>query len=124
MAGTHSSDDTIDFALSYAGEDVDVAPAVSQQLRQLSFSVFLADEQRRSLVGVDGETFFERLFTESKQVVAFISSSYRDKDWPRFEWDVIRDRKLENRYIPVRLDDVRIVGLPSKPFTAQSVRLA
>lgn len=107
------SDDTIDFALSYAGEEVEVARAVAQQLRQLSFTVFLADEQRRSLVGVDGETFFERLFTEAKQVIAFISQSYRAKDWPRFEWDVIRERNLENRYIPIRLDDTRIVGLPS-----------
>jgi len=62
---------------------------------------------------MDAETFFERLFSEAKQVVAFISKSYREKDWTRFEWDVIRSRSLENRYIPVRLDDTPILGLPS-----------
>ena len=108
-----SSEQAVDFALSYAGEDLDVARAISQRLRELSFTVFLADDQRRSLVGVDAETFFERLFTEAKQVVAFISRRYREKAWPRFEWDVIRDRNLENRYIPIRLDDTRIIGLPS-----------
>ena len=57
MSGTTSSDETLDFALSYAGEDVEVARAVAERLRELTFTVFLADEQRRKLVGVDGETF-------------------------------------------------------------------
>jgi hypothetical protein len=109
----NSSDGTIDFALSYAGEDIEIARTVAQQLRELSFTVFLADEQRYSLVGIDGETFFERLFTQAKQVITFISESYRAKDWTRFEWDVIRKRKFENRYIPIRLDDTRILGLSS-----------
>jgi TIR domain len=110
------SDDTVDFALSYAGEDVAVAQAVEQQLRELSFTVFLADDQRARLAGADGETFFEQLFTDAKQVVVFISRHYRAKPWPRFEWDVIGDRDVENRFIPVRLDDTRILGLPSNVF--------
>ena len=103
----------VDFAISYAGEDVEIAKKISESLRELSFVVFLGDEQRRLLVGVDGETFFEQLFTEAKQVIALISKSYRAKEWTRYEWDVICSRGLENRYIPIRLDDTRIKGLSS-----------
>jgi hypothetical protein len=39
--------DSVDFALSYAGEDVQLARALAQRLRELSLNVFIADEQRR-----------------------------------------------------------------------------
>lgn len=108
-----SIENRIDFAISYAGEDMNAAKNLAKALRELSFSVFLADEQRRCLVSEDGEEFFERLFSESKQVVAFISKHYREKEWTRFEWDVIRRRNRANRYIPIRLDQTLILGLPS-----------
>ncbi len=103
----------IDFAISYAGEDAEVARIIANRLRELGLGVFLADDQRRGLVGEDGEAFFERLFTEATQVVALVSQHYRAKEWTRFEWDVIRERDLSNRYIPVRLDDTKILGLAS-----------
>ena len=105
-----SSDETLDFAISYAGEDVQVAQAVADRLRELTFTVFLADDQRRRMVGLDGEAFFDQLFADAKQVVAFISESYRAKDWTRYEWDIIRKRGRENRYIPIRIDDTSILG--------------
>ncbi|MCK4921237.1 MAG: hypothetical protein KAS71_09330, partial [Bacteroidales bacterium] len=41
------------------------------------------------------------------------SKHYREKEWTRFEWDIIRKRNRSNRYIPIRLDDTLILGLPS-----------
>lgn len=108
-----STENIIDFAISYAGEDVKAARALANALRELSFSVFLADEQRCRLVGEDGESFFERLFSEARQVVAFISKHYQAKEWTCFEWDIIRKRQRAKRYIPVRLDNTSILGLPS-----------
>lgn len=105
---------SVDFAISYAGEDIEVAREIARRLRELDFWVFLAESERPLLVGVDAEGFFERLFAEAKQVIALISKDYKRKDWPRFEWDVILERDLERRFIPVRLDDTRILGLPSK----------
>ena len=109
----HENREPVDFAVSYAGEDLGPARILSKRLRHLGFIVFLADEQRRQLVGVDGEAFFEQLFTEAKQVIAFISKHYKAKEWPRLEWDVIRRRDRENRFIPIRLDDSLLLGLPS-----------
>ena len=60
-----SSDETLDFAISYAGEDVQVAQAVADRLRELTFTVFLADDQRRRMVGLDGEAFLDQLFADA-----------------------------------------------------------
>lgn len=106
----------LDFAISYAGEDVGVASELAKRLRELGFEVFFASELRHLLVGRNGEELFERIFAESKVVVAFISKHYRNKEWPRFEWDVIRDRTSSPRFVAVRLDDTKILGLPSNLF--------
>ena len=108
--------DRVDFAISYAGEDEALANRIAARLRELGFTLFVASDARHILVGAEGESFFERLFSEAKQVIVLISSHYRDKDWTRFEWDVIRDRDRDTRFIPVRLDDTNILGLPSNTF--------
>ena len=103
----------VDFAISYAGEDIEKVRLLSDRLRQLRYRVFFADEQRPQLAGVDGEEFFERLFREAKQVIVFISRHYKAKEWPRFEWDVICERDRERRFIPIRLDDSSLKGFSS-----------
>jgi len=103
----------VDFALSYAGPDEAVAREVSRRLQELGFQVFFARERSHLLVGLDGESLFEKLFLTARQVVVFISAHYKERDWTRFEWDVIRERDPINRFIPVRLDDSKILGLPS-----------
>lgn len=104
-----------DFAISYAGEDSDVARDIAQRLQESSrdFNVFFAEENTELLVGQDGEQFFERLFSEAKQVIVLISKNYKRKQWTRFEWDVILERSNENRFIPIRLDETKLLGLPS-----------
>jgi len=68
-----------DFAISYAGEDSGIAREIAHRLRETSrdLSVFFAEENEELLVGVDGEPFFERLFSESKQAIVFISKHYK-----------------------------------------------
>ena len=104
-----------DFAISYAGEDALVARSIAQRLQETSrdLTVFFAEENTELLVGVEGEKFFERLFTQAKQVIVIISKSYKKKQWTRLEWDIILDRANENRFIPVRLDESRLLGIPS-----------
>lgn len=46
-------------------------------------------------------------------MIVFISIHYKRKMWTRYEWDVIIERKPDNRYIPIRLDDTKILGLSS-----------
>lgn len=103
----------VDFAMSYAGEDSEIVEEIARRLQELRFNVFYAKDFEKLLVGVDGEEFFERLFIEAKQVIVFISKYYKKKLWPRFEWDIILERDLKNRFIPIRLDNSKILGLPS-----------
>ena len=73
-----STSQPVDFALSYAGPDESVAREVSRRLQELGFQVFFARERSHLLVGLDGESLFEKLFLAAKQVVVFISADYKD----------------------------------------------
>ena len=119
-----------DFAISYAGEDVDIANKIKKSIREISgdYSVFLASDEQVTLVGLDGEIFFQELFKYSKQVIVLFSENYKRKDWARYELAVIQQRDENNRFIPIKLDDVNIIGLrPSTiyiPFSNNSDYIA
>ena len=104
-----------DFAISYAGEELNIAKKIKQSITEISgdFSFFLASDEEFMLVGKDGEKIFQNLFQNSKQVIVLFSENYKRKEWPRFEFDVIRGRDEDNRFIPIKIDDVNILGLPS-----------
>lgn len=106
---------TCDFAISYAGEDKEVADGIYNTLKEKyqDFNIFYASRDRNKLIGNDGEEFFENLFNTAKQVIVILSESYKKKEWTRYEWDIIKERNKENRCIPIKVDDVRILGLPS-----------
>lgn len=104
-----------DFAISYAGEDRLIAEDIYNKIKEKysDYSVFLAKNEKHQFIGKDGESFFEELFSKSKQVIVIISKYYKQKKWPRFEWDIILERSAEDRFIPIKLDDTKIIGLPS-----------
>jgi hypothetical protein len=106
-------DKRVDFAISYAGEQTNIAMEIDKRLRELGFFVFYAERNRLNIIGKDGETLFQNIFFEAKQVIVLISEEYKRKEWTRYEWDVIRKRDNINRFIPVRIDDTIILGLPS-----------
>ncbi len=85
----------IDFALSYAGEEEDIAGEVKSRLRERGYSVFFAAENQPYLVGENGESVFQEVFINAKQVIVFISKNYMKKSWTRYEWDIIRKRPVQ-----------------------------
>ena len=106
---------TYDFAISYAGEEEEIANKIFQSIKEKhgDYSIFFAPNEKAKLIGQDGEEFFENLFTYSKQVIVILSENYKRKEWSRYEWDIIRKRSKENRCFPIKIDDVKILGLPS-----------
>ena len=104
-----------DFAISYAGEDESIAQGIHDAIKERyeNYSIFFAPKDIDKLVGQDGEQFFDNLFIESRQVIVILSESYKSKEWTRYEWDIIRERNEENRCIPIKIDNVRILGFPS-----------
>ncbi|WP_048149828.1 TIR domain-containing protein [Methanolacinia paynteri] len=119
-----------DFAISYAGEDLDIAEGIKKAITEKNndFTIFFAPDERYNLIGKDGETFFEKIFKNSKQVILLLSESYKKKDWTRFELDEILKRNEENRFIPVKIDEVNILGLSSNiiyiPFSENYIEIA
>ena len=118
-----------DFAISYAGEDRLIAEDICNKIKEhVDYSVFLAEKEKHQFIGKDGERFFEELFSRSKQVIVIISKYYKQKKWPRFEWDIILERSAENRFIPIRLGDTKIIGLPSNivymPYKNNGIEIA
>ena len=119
-----------DFAISYAGENRSIAEGICNKIKEKygDYSVFLAENEKHQFIGKDGERFFEKIFSKSKQVIVIISKYYRQKKWTRFEWDVILERSAENMFIPIKLDDTKIIGLPSNivyiPYKNNSTEIA
>jgi len=115
MIDNSKNEFTCDFAISYAGEDEDIAKKIFRSLKEKyeDFVIFFAFRDRNKLIGKDGEEFFENLFKTAKQVIVILSESYKKKEWTRYEWDIIKERNKENRCIPIKVDDVKILGLPS-----------
>ena len=119
-----------DFAISYAGEDKTIAEDICNRIKEnpLNLSVFFAPNEKHQLIGKNGENFFEELFSKSKEVIVVISKYYKKKKWTRYEWDVILKRSVENRFIPIKLDDTEIIGLPSniifEPYNENSIEIA
>jgi len=104
-----------DFAISYAGEEEKIANGIYRSLIEKYdvFEIFFALKDRNKLIGNDGEEFFEKLFSTSKQVIVILSENYKRKEWTRYEWDIIKERNKENRCIPIKVDNVKILGLSS-----------
>jgi hypothetical protein len=104
-----------DFAISYAGENEFHVDEIYKRIkeRSQSYTIFFAPYEKDILIGQDGEELFEILFSKSKEVIVLLSENYKRKKWTRYEWDIILERNKENRFIPIRLDAVKILGMPS-----------
>jgi len=104
-----------DFAISYAGEEEYIAEGIFKSIKEQysKYTIFLASKETTLLIGQNGEAFFESLFLKAKQVIVILSENYKRKEWTRYEWDIIRDRNSENRCIPIKIDNVKILGFAS-----------
>lgn len=104
-----------DFAISYAGEEKEIAYSIYNAITEKygGYSIFFGPEYSSSLVGQNGEEIFEKIFYNSTQVIVVLSENYKKKEWTRYEWDIIKERNKENRCIPIKIDNVKILGFPS-----------
>ena len=92
-----------DIALSFAGDDRDVAYRIAEKLKGREVSVFYdADEQHR-IVAEKIEDYLAPIYrTEAAYVVPLLSEYYPNRIWTRFESEQFKGRFGENAVIPVR----------------------
>src|SRR3954452_19418548 len=99
-----------DFAISYAGEDEEIAQNLCSLLQRSNASVFFAKEQVGELAGKNLHEVLKMIFQDkSRFCILLISQAYVAKYWTLYEFYNVRERILlseEGIILPVRLDRV------------------
>jgi hypothetical protein len=109
-----SPDAEYDFAISFAGENRELARHIAEQLGLLDAHVFFDEHFETNFLGKAWSDQFERIFgRDSRLVVCILDRNYKDKIWPTFERECFLPRVTEGEVIPVFLDDTPFPGIPN-----------
>ncbi|MEP5230888.1 MAG: TIR domain-containing protein [Alloalcanivorax sp.] len=91
-----------DFALSFAGEDRDLAEAVTEALEEREMSVFYDKHEQHRILANDVEEYLAPIYrSESRFVLVLLSKDYPRKIWTKFESDNFKHRFGENAVVPI-----------------------
>lgn len=106
---------TWDVAVSFAGENRDVAKDFRDECKQRGIEVFYDFDRQAMLWGKDLNKVLTDVYrNDALFMVIIVSNAYPEKDWTNFEFvngkDAEKERTLEY-LLPLRLDDTHIVGL-------------
>lgn len=95
-----------DFALSFAGENRDLAESLTNALAEREISVFYDKHEQHRILANDVEEYLAPIYrSESRFVVALLSKDYPRKIWTKFESDNFKHRFGENSVIPIWYQD-------------------
>lgn len=102
-----------DVALSFAGENRELAQFIAEQLSILDVNVFYDKHFEANFLGRTWEVQFRRIFGEdSRLVVCLLDKNHLEKIWPTFERECFQPRIEDSAIIPIRLDDTSFSGMP------------
>jgi hypothetical protein len=102
-----------DVALSYAGENRELARFIAQSLEVLDVPVFFDEMFEVNFLGAAWTKRFREIFAEkSRFVVCRLDECHAEKIWPTFEREHFAPRVTEERVIPIFLDDTKFIGIP------------
>jgi hypothetical protein len=95
-----------DFALSFAGEDRDVAEALFNQLAEYQVEVFYDRNEQHRILASDVEEYLKPIYqSEARFVVVLLSPHYPRKVWTKFESEQFKSRFGDSAIIPVWFSD-------------------
>ena len=105
-----------DVAISFAGEDRDLAQSLAIYLRDRNISVFYDSFERHDLVAKELVAHLSNVYSkESRFCVLLVSNNYIRKKWPsNVELGAVRERIMEEGgeyVIPILLDDTTLPGI-------------
>lgn len=102
-----------DFAISFAGENRDLARSIADQLETLDTNIFFDEYFEANFLGKAWSKEFRRIFAEaSRLVICLLDSNHLNKIWPTFERECFQPRLEEEAVIPIYLDDTIFSGIP------------
>jgi hypothetical protein len=98
-----------DFALSFAGEDRDVAEALFQCLEERELEVFYDFNEQYRILAEDVEEYLRPIYTSEAQfVICILGPTYPKKIWTKFESRQFEERFKSGEVIPVVLSTTQI----------------
>lgn len=104
-----------DIAISFAGEDRQVAEEIATLLKLHDISVFYDDFEKAELWGKDLYEYLARIYSkDARHCIIIISSHYAKKLWTTHERKNAQERAFrdnEDYILPVRLDDTALPGI-------------
>lgn len=104
-----------DIAISFAGEDRDVASDIAKRLQSEGVKVFYDNYEQVNLWGKDLYEYLADVYcNHARYCVMILSASYERKLWTNHERKNAQERAFresEEYILPVRLDDTRIPGI-------------
>ncbi len=102
-----------EFAISFAGENRDLAKSIADLLEILDCTVFYDHYYEANYLGTALSQQFKDIFgTKARYVVCLLDSRHLQKIWPTFEREVFIPRVEDAAVIPIYLDDTQFVGIP------------
>lgn len=101
-----------DVAISFAGENRELARHITNELEFLDVSVFFDELYEDNYLGRAWSAEFKRVFAEdSDLVVCLLDEHHQRKIWPTFERDCFAPRVQAGEVIPIILDETAFVGI-------------
>lgn len=102
-----------DFAISFAGENRELAKSIADQLQTLDTTVFFDEYFESNFLGKTWSKEFKKIFSEgSRLVICLLDSYHLHKIWPTFERECFQPRVEEEAVIPIYLDKTIFLGIP------------
>jgi len=103
-----------DIAISFAGENRELARLIAGQLESLDCSVFFDERYEANYLGAALHKHFEEVFrNRSRLVVCLLDKHHLEKIWPTFEREAFTPRIAEEAVVPIFLDDTAFPGIPN-----------
>ncbi len=103
-----------DIAISFAGENRELAKHIARQLEDLDVPVFYDELFETNFLGKAWTKIFKEIFAEkSRYVVCLLDKHHAEKIWPTFEREHFAPRVADEHVIPIYLDDTKFVGIPA-----------
>ena len=96
-----------DFALSFAGQNRNVAESLFDSLTEKEFEVFYDLNEQHRILAEDIEDYLRPIYmTDAQYVIVLLGSEYPKRVWTRFESQQFKNRFKENAIVPIWFDSV------------------
>lgn len=105
-----------DIALSFAGENRDIAKQIANKLTSFGVTVFFDEFERVELWGKNLYEHLSDIYSKkARYFIPLISSYYIKKRWTKLEWRSAQERAFNENaeyILPLRIDETPLPGLP------------